>query len=218
MDGLSDQAWNRFKGGYMTDILDAKSQRREIERLEDPPVTLALFGHVRWAWIWLILRLYVGWQWLTAGWGKLNNPAWTGSDAGAAITGFVQGALAKTGSAHPDVQAWYAWFLQNLVLPYAKVWGYVVTMGEILVGIALILGLFTGIAAFFGSFMNMNYLLAGTVSTNPALFAIATLLVLAWKTAGWWGLDRWVLPALGTPWRPGVIFHEQRDSSGQRMT
>jgi thiosulfate dehydrogenase [quinone] large subunit len=81
-----------------------------------------------------------------------------------------------------------------------------VAWGEILVGIALILGIFTGIAAFFGSVMNMNYLLAGTVSTNPILFAIATWLVLAWKTAGWWGLDRWVLPALGTPWSPGLIF------------
>ncbi len=43
----------------------------------------------------------------------------------------------------------------------------------------------------------------------PHLFAIATWLVLAWKTAGWWGLDRWVLPALGTPWKPGLIFHER---------
>jgi thiosulfate dehydrogenase [quinone] large subunit len=57
--------------------------------------------------------------------------------------------------------------------------------------------------------MNMNYLLAVTVSTNPILFAIATWLVLAWKTAGWWGLDRWLLPALGTPWRPGLIFQER---------
>lgn len=69
------------------------------------------------------------------------------------------------------------------------VWGYVVTYGEILVGVALILGIFTGMAAFFGSFMNMNYLLAGTVSTNPMLLILAALLVLAWKTAGWWGLD-----------------------------
>jgi thiosulfate dehydrogenase [quinone] large subunit len=54
--------------------------------------------------------------------------------------------------------------------------------------------------------MNVNYLLAGTVSINPILFVIAILLMLAWKTAGWWGLDRWLLPALGIPWRPGVVF------------
>lgn len=193
----------------MTDIADTKQRKQEIERLADPPVAQALFGQVRWAWIWLIVRLYVGREWLTAGWGKLGNPAWTGDNAGTAIAGFVQGALAQTGGEHPNVQGWYAWFLQNLVLPHAEVWGYVVTFGEILVGIALILGIFTGVAAFFGSFMNINYLLAGTVSINPILFALATLLVLAWKTAGWWGLDRWVLPLLGTPWRPGLVFREE---------
>jgi thiosulfate dehydrogenase (quinone) large subunit len=107
------------------------------------------------------------------------------------------------------VQGWYAWFLENMVLPNAPLFGYMVTFGEILVGIALIAGIFTGIAAFFGSFMNASYLLAGTVSTNPVLFAIATWLVLAWKTAGWIGLDRWVLPALGTPWSPGLIFQRR---------
>jgi thiosulfate dehydrogenase [quinone] large subunit len=75
---------------------------------------------------------------------------------------------------------------------------------------ALIVGTFTEIAAFFGAFMNMNYLLAGTVSTNPILLVIALLLVLAWKTAGWWGLDRWLLPTLGTPWRPGAVFRPER--------
>jgi thiosulfate dehydrogenase (quinone) large subunit len=79
----------------------------------------------------------------------------------------------------------------------------------LLVGVALILGIFTGIAAFFGGFMNMNYLLSGSVSTNPILLVVAFFIVLAWKTAGWSGLDRWVLPALGTPRRPGYVFHEE---------
>ena len=191
------------------DILNPRVDRREVERLQDPPVARALFGKVRWAWLWLIVRLYVGWVWLSAGWDKLNNPAWTGENAGAAMTSFVQGALAQTGGAHPAVQAWYAWFLENLVLPYTEVWSWAVTIGEFLVGVALILGIFTGIAAFFGSLMNISYLLAGTVSTNPILFGLGILLVLAWKTAGWWGLDRWVLPALGTPWRPGLVFRDR---------
>lgn len=179
-----------------------------IKAFQDPPVAQALFGNVGWSWIWLIVRLYVGYEWLSAGWGKLHNPAWTGSKAGTAITGFVTGALAKATGDHPDVQGWYASFLNNVVLAHPALWSYLVSWGELLVGIALILGIFTGIAAFFGSFMNFNYLLAGTVSTNPILFMGATFLVLAWKTAGWWGLDRWVLPAMGTPWRPGKIFHD----------
>ena len=35
------------------------------------------------------------------------------------------------------------------------------------------------------------------------------MIVLAWKVAGWWGLDRWALPLLGTPWqRIGTIKKE----------
>jgi thiosulfate dehydrogenase [quinone] large subunit len=188
---------------------DAPDLKKFITRLEDPPVAKSLFGDVRWAWIWLLLRLYLGWQWLEHGLDKWNNPAWTGDNAGAAITGFVSGALQKTTGEHPDVSGWYAWFLNNLVLPYPVFWSYLVVAGETLVGIALILGLFTGIAAFFGGLMNASYLLAGTVSSNPTMFIIAILLVLAWKTAGWLGLDRWVLPALGVPWRPGFVFRTE---------
>jgi thiosulfate dehydrogenase [quinone] large subunit len=192
---------------YMNRSTTDNRNAKRIKSLSDSPVAQVLFGDLRLAWIWLILRVYVGYEWISAGWGKLNNPAWTGSKAGTAISGFANGALAKTAGAHPDVQSWYAWFLQHMVLAHPVLWSYVISWGETLVGIALILGIFTGIAAFFGSLMNVNYLLAGAVSINPILFVIATWLVLAWKTAGWWGLDRWVLPALGTPWSPGVIFH-----------
>ena len=179
-----------------------------VKAVDDSPVARALFGNVHWAWLWLLLRLYLGWEWLQAGWGKLHNPAWIGSKAGTAITGFLTGSLAKSSGEHPDVQGWDAWFLQHVVLTHSVLWSYLVAWGEVLVGVALILGIFTGIAAFFGSFMNLSYLLAGTVRVNPVLLVISTWLVLAWRTAGWWGLDRWILPALGTPWRPGYIFRE----------
>ena len=91
-------------------------------------------------------------------------------------------------------------FVENAVLPNAKVFGFIVAYGELLVGLGLILGLLTGIAAFFGGIMNVSFLFAGTLSTNPILFILATWLVLAWNNAGWYGLDRWALPLLGTPW------------------
>jgi thiosulfate dehydrogenase [quinone] large subunit len=80
-----------------------------------------------------------------------------------------------------------------------------VTFGEILVGIGLIVGALTGFAAFFGAFMNMSYLLAGTASTNPIMFALAMGVILAWKVAGYYGVDRVLLPKLGTPWAPGSL-------------
>jgi thiosulfate dehydrogenase [quinone] large subunit len=168
----------------MSATKDIRRPESKIRVIEDSPIARSLFSDVRWAWIWLILRIYIGWQWLEAGWGKLHNPAWTGSQAGSALNGFISGALGKATGAHPDVQGWYAWFLHNIVQTHTVFWSYLVSFGETLVGLALILGLFTGIAAFFGSFMNMSYLLAGAVSINPILFIIATWLVLAWKTAG----------------------------------
>jgi len=62
------------------------------------------------------------------------------------------------------------------------------------------------LASFFGGFMNWNFVMAGTASSNGLLFAIATWLVLAWKTAGWIGADRWLLPLIGTLWRAGRLF------------
>ena len=91
------------------------------------------------------------------------------------------------------------------VLPNAAAWSYLVTFGEILVGLGLIFGCLTGIAAFFGGFMNAAFLFAGTVSVNPLLFVLATWLVLAWRVAGFIGLDFVVLPSLGTPWAPGRL-------------
>lgn len=158
------------------------------------------------AWLWLIVRVYVGWEWLVAGWAKVNNPAWVGSEAGGAMKGFLSGALQKTGGAHPDVQWWYADFVQNYAINNTFVLSHMVAFGELLVGIALILGIFVGIAAFFGAFMNMNFLLAGTVSANPIFLLLGILLLMAWRVAGWYGLGRYAVPLLGTPWRAGTLF------------
>ena len=75
--------------------------------------------------------------------------------------------------------------------------------GEIAIGVALLFGVLTGFAAFFGAFMNMSFLLAGSASTNPVMFALAIGLILSWKVAGYYGVDRWLLPRMGTPWEAG---------------
>jgi thiosulfate dehydrogenase [quinone] large subunit len=175
-------------------------------QIPEPFISKLLFADTRLAWLWLIVRVYVGWEWLHAGWGKLHSTLWIGDKAGTALNGFIKGAVSKASGAHPDVQGWYADFLNGFVSQHIVGFSHLVTYGEILVGIALILGIFTGIAAFFGSFMNMNFLFAGTVSINPILFILELFLILAWRVSGWYGLDRWLLPTLGTPWKPGKLF------------
>jgi thiosulfate dehydrogenase [quinone] large subunit len=174
--------------------------------IPEPAASRFLFADTKLAPLWLIVRLYVGWAWLEAGWGKVTSPAWVGPDAGKALTGFITGAIAKTAGEHPDVAGWYATYLKEVVLPNVNFFSHLVAYGEILVGLGLIFGLFTGIAAFFGAFMNMSFLFSGAVSINPILFLLQLLLVLAWRVAGFFGLDRYVLPLLGTPWFPGKLF------------
>jgi thiosulfate dehydrogenase [quinone] large subunit len=193
-------------------------------QIPEPPIARFLFADTRMAWLWLIVRLYVGYEWLTAGLEKLTGHNFTigagfgapvqggswvfGSNTGAAIKGFVAGALAQASGAHPAVQSWYAAFLRAVVLPNAALFAYIITFGEVLVGIALVLGILTGIASFFGVFMNLNYLLAGTVSTNPILGVLALFLILAWRIAGYYGVDRYLLPLLGTPWTGTMVNKE----------
>lgn len=183
----------------------AKNKSTVIE-IPEPKISLLLFADTRLSFVWLILRFYVGWQWISAGFEKIQSPLWVGTKSGTALQGFLNGSLSKASGSHPDVQGFYALFIQGIVMHNLVLFSQIVAFGEFLVGIALILGIFTGIAAFFGGFMNMNYLFAGTISTNPLLFLFELFLILAWRVAGWYGLDRFLLPMLGTPWKPGKIF------------
>ncbi len=183
-----------------------KSAQEFVTTIPEPLISKFLFANTKLAWLWLIIRLYVSWQWLSAGYEKVNSIVWTGNKAGVALSGFIQGALHKTAGINPDVAGWYATFLHNFVLPNAVTFSYLVSYGELLVGVGLLVGAFTGIAAFFGAFMNMNYLFSGTVSVNPLLFLLELFLILAWRIAGWYGIDRSLLPLLGTPWLPGKVF------------
>lgn len=187
-------------------------------QVQDPPFTKFLFGNTAMSIVWLVVRVWLGWQWVSASLHKLFlsdpagntlfgqwNPGWMVT--GASLKGYWMGALSV--DPKPVIAFdWYRGFIQYLVDTGSYVWfAKLIAIGEFAVGIALILGLFTGIAAFFGGFMNWNFLMAGSASTNPFLFVLALLLVLAWKNAGYIGLDRWLLPMLGTPWKVGYILH-----------
>ena len=179
----------------------------------DPPLATALFNKPAFAWLWLIARLYVGYSWLTSGLGKFSNPAWM--QGGEALKGFWERAvLIPEAPARPAIAFnWYRVFLQGLLESGAYTWfAKLIVFGEIIIGVALILGIFTGIAVFFGGFMNWNFMMAGSASINPVLFTLSILLIMAWKTAGYYGLDRWLLPLLGTPWSPGQLFEQPKQS------
>ena len=184
-------------------------------RIPEPNITRFLFADTRMAPVWLLLRLWLGYEWLHAALGKWIEGGWVGKGAGGAVKGFAQGAIAQTKGEFPQVTGWYASFLENVVVPNAVLFSSLVIFGETLIGIALILGAFTGIAAFFGVFMNASFIFAGSAGANPLMAVVAILIVLAWRVAGWWGLDRWILPAIGVPGAPGKLFGERRRGGRQ---
>lgn len=169
--------------------------------IQDPPIAQLLFQSTLASWLWLVVRVFAGWQFLDAGLHKLNTPAWV-DGSGQGILGFWKGALAVNNGKPVITYDWYRGFIQLLVDTNSAGWfSYVIVGGEIAIGLGLILGAFVGLAAAGGLFMNMAFLLAGTVSTNPVLALLGVLLILAWKNAGYVGLDRFLLPVLGTPWQ-----------------
>src|SRR5690625_7816040 len=67
----------------MVEMNKAKGGKQIV--VEENPVSRWLFSNTMSAWIWLVLRLYLGYSWLVAGWGKITDPAWTGEQAGVEI-------------------------------------------------------------------------------------------------------------------------------------
>jgi len=156
--------------------------------------------------IWLIARVWLGYGWLNAGyqklWGSEKAAFWNGGGAG--VKGFatagVAGSKAGTGGAS---YGWFAGFLHGFVIPNASWIAKVVTISELVIGALLILGLFTGAAAVAGLALNVIYMFSGSSGVNPAYAIVAVLLILAWRNAGYLGLDRLALPTMGNRLHPG---------------
>lgn len=191
----------------------------------NPHIVETLFSHQRMGYFWFFVRLYVGWQWLSAGWHKLagaSSLGWVREGSadgkilhhGDKLLAFWQHAVQPAKNGMPLIAyPWYRDFVLYLIQHHSQSWfAYLVAGSEFLVGLALTLGAFTAVASLVGASMNFNYMLAGSASINPVLFAAEVLLVLAWKSAGYIGLDRWLLPMLGTPWQPGWLFQPTQKS------
>jgi thiosulfate dehydrogenase [quinone] large subunit len=171
---------------------------RKGEVVKTPSFITTLFNHPLAGLIWLPIRVWLGWQWIAASLHKFESPAWM--QTGVALKGFWAGAVAipATGTA-PIHYDWYRSLLQLMLNAQAYTWfAKIVPVGEFLVGAALILGVFTGFSAFMGGFMNWNFMMAGSASVNPMFFGISVFLVLAWKVAGYFGVDYFLVPYLGS--------------------
>lgn len=137
-----------------------------------------------------VIRFFLGFSWLVAGYDKLVGDF----DA----SGYLKNAVANPVKG-PDgdvVYGWYVSFLENVALPHVELINWVIPLGEFLVGLGLILGCLTTAAMFFGLVMNFSFFMAGTVSHNPTDIFLGMIVLFAGFNAGRFGLDHWVIPFL----------------------
>ena len=185
---------------------DRKNTDATEVQVEGPAFTRYLFSNRAAGLFWLPIRLFLGFSWIEASWHKLTGGGWI-TDGGSALAGYWTNAVKVDPATAKGAISfeWYRDFINTLLQGHAQTWfAWLVAFGEMAVGIGLVVGALVGVAAFFGALMNMSFLLAGSASTNPVLFTMAIGLMLAWKVAGYIGLDRYLLPMLGTPWRAKV--------------
>jgi thiosulfate dehydrogenase [quinone] large subunit len=161
--------------------------------------------------LWLVARLWLGYEWLNAGyqklWGSEKSAFWYGGGAGVkgfSTAGIAGSATGKGGASY----GWWAGFLHNFVIPNSSWIAKLVTLSELAIGVLLILGLFTGAAAFAGIGLNLIYMFSGSAGVNPAYAIVSLFLILAWRNAGYFGLDRFALPAVRNLFHHGTHARE----------
>jgi thiosulfate dehydrogenase [quinone] large subunit len=98
-------------------------------------------AHSLSAWFVLSLRLMMGYAFLHAGLDKVLEANWTAG-------GYLSNVAANNGNPLAEVFAWMAG--QSMMMHFVNV---AVPWGELLIGIALLAGAFTRLAAFWGAFM-----------------------------------------------------------------
>lgn len=130
------------------------------------------------------VRIFIGIGWLSAFAGKAVDPGWRD---GTSLSGFLGYQLQAAVGILPSYQV----LMSDLFLPHAALLGWIIMLGEVLVGVAILTGSLTNAALLGGIFMNINFLLAGV--PDPNVFYIVIQMVLIMAGAGSvLGVDAWL--------------------------
>src|SRR5699024_6424744 len=100
--------------------------------------------------IFLIIRIVSGIYILRQGYEKLTG-------------GFSLDSLTKVIAQKQDSPKWYKYFFKIIIESYASFWEWIIPIGEMMIGFALIIGLLEYSAALFGIFIMINNILADMI-------------------------------------------------------
>lgn len=132
---------------------------------------------------WTAIRVWLGIMWLQAGvakiWGSENSGFL--HNGGAGVAGFA---------AHgTPAYSWWGSFLHSFVVPNAGWIAILVALTEFSIGVLLVSGLFTRVAAVASLGLLFTYVMSGTASVCAFYALAAIILLVMWRTAGFIGAD-----------------------------
>jgi uncharacterized membrane protein YphA (DoxX/SURF4 family) len=136
-------------------------------------------------WYIALLRIYIGYYMLQQGIRKFLRDFPKGDWIGRQI-----GDIATL-----DLYSWYKHFLLSYVVPHHELFGYLVMIGEIAVGVCLLVGLFTRVGAIVGLFLILNYLFGvglprgGATLAQQQTFIVCLMVILISNAGRALGLD-----------------------------
>jgi thiosulfate dehydrogenase [quinone] large subunit len=151
--------------------------------------------------IWLaVLRIVVGAWFLKAVWTKLTVAFAWGVVPYLAVSprylGFQPKRVAEFATGNPVT--WYKQFLEDTVLPHARLFAHLQSYGEAVVGLALLLGFCIGLTALIGLLLTLNYGLATQWMSFGqqgfhVLLITSMIIFLGARAGRVWGLDGLIL-------------------------
>jgi thiosulfate dehydrogenase [quinone] large subunit len=155
--------------------------------------------------LWIaLLRVVVGFWFLKAVWTKLVVNWLFGvipyPVVSSRFLGFQPRRVAEFAAGNPV--EWYKHFLEDTVLPHAALFATLQAYGEAAVGLGLVLGLLTGLSAFIGLLLAINFGLATQWMSFGQqgfhLLLVTSMIIFLGSRAGRrWGLDGWLLARAG---------------------
>ena len=140
------------------------------------------------AWNILPLRGFLGITFVYAGLQKLTDPQFFDSTS----HGYIGYQLQIFAHSSP-----LRWLLENLAIPHAALFGWLIALGELWVGIATLLGLFSRLTAAGGLFISGLLWLTATWSVTPYFLGSDSIYTMAWFTLlltgmGDYSADQWL--------------------------
>lgn len=186
--------------------------------VKNPAIVRFIFNDPRMAIFWTVVRVLAGIKWLQIAVPKLSNPGWM--EGGAIVRGFwsAQVNVPEAGPP-PIVYSWYRDFIQGLLDSGAYEWmAPLIAVTEVTIGVMLVVGAFVGFTALAAALLQWMYIMAGSAGNSGLLFPAAIGLIAAWKIAGIYGLDYFLMRRLSGLWSPKPrVVNEKPQTQAQSV-